>query len=296
MANVKISQLPAVTQSKASDLLAIVSSGVTSQITQTNFAASLTAATASYVNPLTQSLTINGAVNVYSYANSPFAVTGSQNGFVQLSMQNAFPGVSSSTDIVAYADNGTYVANFIDMGINSSGIAPGYSFGNANDSYVFNTGGNLWISNASTYYQPGVSSSIYLTANYNSLPDVTVSGSKVAIGYNFVNPQYTLDVSGSSNINNGLTLTGSFYHSGSNTFTGSLFVTGAVLINGFVGINQPNPQYSLDVSGSIRLSQALLLPTQNPLPVAATGSLATSGSNLYFYNGTGSNGGWTKVV
>ena len=124
MANVKISQLPAVTQSKASDLLAIVSSGVTSQITQTNFAASLTAATASYVNPLTQSLTING----------------------------------------------------------------------------------------------------------------------------------------------------------------------------FVGINQPNPQYSLDVSGSIRLSQALLLPTQKPLPVAATGSLATSGSNLYFYNGTGSNGGWTKVV
>jgi len=507
MANVKISQLPAVTQSNNSDLLPIVSSGVTSQITRANFASSLTGVTASYVNPLTQSLTINGALNVFSYANSPFAVTGSQNGFVQLSMQNAFPGISSSTDIVAYADNGTYAANFIDMGINSSGIAPGYSFGNANDSYIFNTGGNLWISNASAYYQPGVSSSIYLTANSNSLPDVTVSGSKVAVGYNFVNPQYTLDVSGSSNINNGLTLTGSFFHSGSNTFTGSLFVTGTVLINGnnlsnvitypytgsasisgsltvvgnilgynsssyvgnlagfganatsysvfvgeqagynssnsanstlvgafagfgaysssfitaigysagismsnagnatvigpfagygsigsigsnsqgiyagaatsgsiystfvgpyagyqmsgssysnvigynagfrstlgnnniiigtevtlasgssnsinigglifgsgsyfstssvssgsangYVGINQPNPQYSLDVSGSIRLSQALLLPPQNPLPIAATGSLETSGSSLYFYNGTGSNGGWAKII
>ena len=52
----------------------------------------------------------------------------------------------------------------------------------------------------------------------------------------------------------------------------------------------------LVVNGSISVSQSLLLPPQDPLPIfPAIGSLATSGSSLYFYNGSGS-GGWAKII
>lgn len=44
--------------------------------------------------------------------------------------------------------------------------------------------------------------------------------------------------------------------------------------------------------------QVLQLTPSNPLPTRAnviTGSLATSGSHLYFYNGSGSNG-WAQII
>jgi len=43
----------------------------------------------------------------------------------------------------------------------------------------------------------------------------------------------------------------------------------------------------LDVTGSVRLTQAMRLVPQSPLPsYADAGYLAVSGSNLYYYNGT----------
>lgn len=70
--------------------------------------------------------------------------------------------------------------------------------------------------------------------------------------------------------------------------TPSLFSGSA---NGKVGINQPLPQYSLDVSGSIGLSDVLVLATRDPLPTlnVPTGSIMSSGSNAdnkpYYWNG-----------
>lgn len=60
--------------------------------------------------------------------------------------------------------------------------------------------------------------------------------------------------------------------------------------NGRIGINQPNPQYSLDVSGSIGLSDVLVVATRATLPVTApTGSIMASGSGAdnkpYYWNG-----------
>jgi hypothetical protein len=43
---------------------------------------------------------------------------------------------------------------------------------------------------------------------------------------------------------------------------------------------------SLTVSSSVSIGQALTLAPQDPLPNADTGSLAVSGSDLYYYNGT----------
>lgn len=48
---------------------------------------------------------------------------------------------------------------------------------------------------------------------------------------------------------------------------------------------------SLDVQGSVSVSDVLNLPPQDPLPSGTIGDLAVSGSNLYFYNGT-----WTQIV
>jgi hypothetical protein len=63
-----------------------------------------------------------------------------------------------------------------------------------------------------------------------------------------------------------------------------------------VGINTTSPSYNLDVSGSTRISDVLILPPQSPLPSGKpTGSFAVSGSGAdckpYFYNGTS----WTAL-
>jgi len=244
MSNVTITQLPVVTSISSSDVIPVVASGVTSQISSANFGTSVTAATASFaftsvastvattatfatyavtasnINPLSQSVIISGAVNLISTGQTALTTTGTQNGYIEFSMRNTSAGVSASGDMVVYANNGTTASNHIDMGINNSGVAPGFSFGTANDAYFYNTGGNLWIGNSTAYYQSAITSqSLFLFTNVNSLPDVTITGSKMAVGYNFTVPQYTLDVSGSGNYNNGLNVTGSQNISGSLTST-----------------------------------------------------------------------------
>jgi hypothetical protein len=43
---------------------------------------------------------------------------------------------------------------------------------------------------------------------------------------------------------------------------------------------------NIDVTGSVNISEVMTLAKQNPLPTGTTGSLAVSGSGLYFHNGT----------
>jgi len=258
MSNVTITQLPVVTSVSSSDVIPVVASGVTSQISSANFGNSLTVATASYaftsiastvansatnatyaltasnVTPLSQSVIVSGSVNIVSTGQTAFSSIGNQNGYIEFSMRNASTGVSASGDIAVYGDQGTVLNNYIDMGINNSGMSPTYYYGGANfggayDAYLYNAGGNLRIGNANA---ATTSQSLFLFSNPTATPDLTITSSRLAVGSNFTNPQYTLDVSGSGNINNGLTVTGSLLHSGSNIFTGSLFVTGAVVLNG----------------------------------------------------------------
>ena len=67
--------------------------------------------------------------------------------------------------------------------------------------------------------------------------------------------------------------------------------------NGKVGINKVSPSQELDVSGSVQISQLLILPPQHPLPITAPiASIASSGSGVnckpYFWNGTT----WTSMI
>jgi hypothetical protein len=88
------------------------------------------------------------AGNTTSY--NLFSGHGSINNYLQLNVQNFSSAATASSDIVATADNGSEDNFYVNMGINSSGYSITDGVGSANDSYLFNTGGDLLIGNAST--------------------------------------------------------------------------------------------------------------------------------------------------
>ena len=79
---------------------------------------------------------------------------GTINNYLQSNIKNLSNGISASSDLVATADNGTELLNYIDCGINSSTYNnPAYNIGGVNDGYLYvqgNTvsGGNLCIGTA----------------------------------------------------------------------------------------------------------------------------------------------------
>jgi hypothetical protein len=69
---------------------------------------------------------------------------GSINNYLQLNIQNQSNGANASSDVVATADDGSEVDNYIDMGINGSGNTANI-MGGAADAYLYTTGNNLLI-------------------------------------------------------------------------------------------------------------------------------------------------------
>jgi predicted transcriptional regulator len=69
---------------------------------------------------------------------------GTLNNYLQLNIQNLSNGTSASSDVVATADNGTELINYVDMGINSSTNTQNV-MGAANDAYLYTTGNNFLI-------------------------------------------------------------------------------------------------------------------------------------------------------
>ena len=70
--------------------------------------------------------------------------------YLQLNIQNKSTGQNASSDIVATANNGSEVDNYIDMGINSQNFA-GF-LGGPNDSYLYSHGHDMWIGNINDGY------------------------------------------------------------------------------------------------------------------------------------------------
>lgn len=152
-----------------------------------------------------------------------------------------------------------------------------------------NAGGNV----TSSY-----STLIGFRAGINSSNDRSIGSNNIIIGSNI-----TLEKDRKDSINLGGIIfgTGSYFSEFSNPYSGSA--------NGKIGINQPNPQSSFDVSGSgrftngltvtgsIEISNILTIRPQNPLPSGIpTGSIAVSGSGVdckpYFWNGSS----WTSMI
>jgi len=164
--------------------------------------------TASYVNTLNQSVTISGSILINTTNQTMGQFIGTQNGYSEFSVRNTSNGASASGDIAVYADTGTTLNNYIDMGINNSGLNPSYfyggtDFGNALDAYLYNVGGNLRIGNATS--QAPYSQSLLLFSNPSATPNIWITGSQVAIGKNLGNPiNGTFDISGSTVITGSL--------------------------------------------------------------------------------------------
>jgi hypothetical protein len=113
---------------------------------------------------------------------------GTTNNYLQFNIINQSSGSVASSDIVATADNGDENTNYIDMGINSSTFAG--SVGSTNDAYLYSTGNDLHIGNASNrpvqFFAGGADNNANrkLQLNPNNLHNMTgsldVSGSIVA--------------------------------------------------------------------------------------------------------------------
>jgi hypothetical protein len=162
---------------------------------------SISVGTASYVTQLNQNVVITGSLYVSSSADVATLgqFTGNKNGYVEFSIRNTSTGISASGDIAVYADNGTTLNNYIDMGINNSGLNNSYfyggtDFGDANDAYLYNVGGNLRIGNATS--QAPFSQSLFIFSNPSAKPDIAITGSRVGI-QKTGSLNAALDVSGS---------------------------------------------------------------------------------------------------
>lgn len=74
---------------------------------------------------------------------------GTINNYLQLNIQNRSAGNNASSDVVATANNGNESVNYVDLGINSSTYnAASFNVTAANDAYLYSTGNDFAIGNA----------------------------------------------------------------------------------------------------------------------------------------------------
>jgi len=287
MANLKISQLPSVNSIAQSDLLPVVASGVTSQITSANLFNSITSSqsiSSSYSNSPVQ---ITGSTiysntltsNVLPYNNIIFGV-GAGSGSFAVSQSN-FIGYqagyqaygSTYSNFVGYQagyqDSGSDNSNFIGRQagyqvVNSDlsnfvGYQSAYqSSGSDQSNFIgyfsgyqsINADNSNFLGSFAGYKNSGSAYSTFIGYGAGSVTGSNVSSS----GNNniLIGTSVTLPVS----YNNGINIGGLIFGSGS-YFNTSIVSSGSA--GGNVGINQPNPQYSLDVNGTGSFSGTVVL-------------------------------------
>src|ERR1035438_4359155 len=119
---------------------------------------------------------------------------GNINNYLQLNIQNSNAGANASSDVVATADNGTELVNYVDLGINSSVNTSG-AMGNANDAYLYTTGNNFLMGTGTAS-----KALVFMTGGtiQSTNERMRIDGSgNVGIGVN--NPSYKLHVAAASN-------------------------------------------------------------------------------------------------
>jgi hypothetical protein len=215
------------------------------------------------------------------------SVKGSALAYAEMDSNLVFLSSSIASVPIAISGSTLYSTNPSTTGFSTShsiflGGNAGYNATNAIYSNFIGTGAGNSAESAS------YSVLIGYNAGYNiSGGALGIKSNNIIIGTNITLPNGTQD---SINLGGIIFATGSYNVIAGNPFSGS--VTGAK-----VGIGTSTPTQALDVSGSVNISNVLILPYQNPLPSGKpTGSIATSGSGatfvgLFLYNGTS----WVKL-
>jgi hypothetical protein len=205
---------------------------------------------------------------------------GNLDNYLQLNIQNTNQGVSASSDIVATANNGNESTNYIDMGINNENFNGPIGVGN--DAYLYSTGRDLHIGNASNFpvqiFAGGfdVDADRKLLLNPNNQHELTgsLNISNILIVNNgitgslFGTASYAASASQATNTNNALTASYVNPLRQKLEVTGSFEVTGSSTFNGPVGVIDSNV-YLLD-------SSSLFLNSGSSIFVEAPGVISGS--------------------
>jgi len=146
-------------------------------------------------------ITINGrnydpdnpdTLRIYPPQNSTYNLMtgfGNVDNYTQINLKNLNIGPNASTDIVATANNGTEQEFYIDMGINGSNhVIPG-GVGHQNDAYVYSTGNDLYVGNATpgkklVLFNGGYDTDTYAKFFVHEQGTITINGD----GYDEINP------------------------------------------------------------------------------------------------------------
>lgn len=135
-----------------------------------------------------------GSVSVPASSYNLISGKGYINNYLQLNIQNRSPGTTASSDVVASNDAATELVNYIDMGVNSSGNTSTGVLGGANTGYIYSTGNDFSIGNATSgrtlnFFTGG-------TASTNEAMRIDGIGN---VGIGTTTPAYKLHVTSAAN-------------------------------------------------------------------------------------------------
>jgi hypothetical protein len=222
---------------------------------------------------------------------------GTVNNYFQLNIQNKSGGNTASSDVVATADNGTELVNYVDLGINGSGNSQAV-FGNPDDAYLYTTGNNFLMGTGT----PG-QALVFLTGGTTQSTNerMRIDGSgNVAVGK--TSAAYKVDVHGRGNFDS--TLNAPNYATTFQTITFSSTITwdqtkgatAAVTLTGNATLaiaNEVAGMYGLiRVTQDATGSRTLTLPGGSKVinggggVVALTATASATDVLSYFYDGT----------
>jgi hypothetical protein len=207
--------------------------------------------------------------------------TSNVDNYAQINVKNLNSGSNASSDIVATANDGSELGQYINMGINSSTFEG--DVGDAHDAYLYSTGNDLHIGNASNFpvqfFAGGLDNNANkkLQLNPNNSHQMTgsldVSGSVVA-------RSFTGSLQGASS----LAISASFAATASSA--DNFLVRGTLTAQTIVA--QTITSSIEFITGSTRNGSLLSNTHQFTGSISVTGSLAVNGSPVVLTNQTGS--------
>ena len=188
---------------------------------------------------------------------------GNVNNYLQLNIQNTNQGTNASSDVVATADNGNEVSNYIDMGINNENFSG--PIGGPNDAYLYSAGQHLHIGNITPdkpiqFFVGGADSNVDRKFELNANGQHNMTGS--------------LEISGSLKVNQGIT--GSLFGSASYSLSSSQAISSSYATTASYVLQAVSSSYTnnaLSASYALTASYAL-----NAGTTINTGSFVTTSS------------------